>query len=84
MSEIEQLINNEQPSSTPQLCIGIMQDYTNGHSLKVAAVKSILAVFNESSAYEDFQPDEIDTAVGTYYSHVQEALFCVSRGLNLI
>jgi hypothetical protein len=72
MSKTEQSINNEQPPSMPQLCISIVQDYANGHFLKVTAVKSILAAFNKLSAYEDFQPDQIDATMGTYISMLDQ------------
>jgi len=72
MSETEQSVNNEQPPLTPQLCIGILQDYANGHLLKVAAVKSILAALHESSAYEDFLPHQINSTMGMYISMLDQ------------
>jgi hypothetical protein len=72
MSETGLSVNDEQPPSTPQLCISIVQDYANGHSSKVAAVKSILAAFNKSSAYEDFQSDQVDAAMGMYFSMLDQ------------
>jgi hypothetical protein len=72
MSETGQFFNDEQPPSILQLCVGIMQDYVNGHSSKVTAVKSVLVMFNESSAYEDFQSDQINTTMGTYFSMLDQ------------
>ena len=72
MSKIGQPNENDQPPSTPQLCIGVVQDYTSGHSLKITAVRSILAAFNESSAYEDLESDQLDTTMGTYLSMLDQ------------
>jgi hypothetical protein len=72
MSEAGQSNENEQPPSTPQLCIGIVQDYTSGHSSKITIVRSILAAFNESSAYEDLDSDQLDATMGTYLSMLDQ------------
>jgi hypothetical protein len=72
MSENGQPNENDQPPSTPQLCIGVVQDYASGHSSKITAVRSILAAFNESSAYEDLESDQLDAAMGTYLSMLDQ------------
>ena len=68
MSEAGQSNENEQPPSTPQLCIGIVQDHASGHSSKITAVRSILATFKETSAYEDLESNQLDAAMGMYLS----------------
>jgi len=72
MSEAAQPNENEQPPLTPQLCIGVVQDYASRLSSKVTAVKSILAAFSESSAYGDLNLDQLDAAMGTYLSMLDQ------------
>ena len=72
MSRTASSSQNEHPPSTPQLCMDIVRDYgTEGYS-KVAAIKSILATFSESIQYEDTLQDQIDAAVDTYITMLDE------------
>jgi hypothetical protein len=66
MSETQSGIENEQPPSTPQLCMGTVRDYGNDEISKVAAVKAILAAFTESSEYDNTPQDKLDSVIGTY------------------
>src|SRR5882762_2981185 len=58
MSETGQSLENE-PPSTPHLCMDIVRDYGKDLFSKVFAVKSILAAFDESAAYEDMQQSRL-------------------------
>jgi hypothetical protein len=71
MSETGQSLENE-PPSTPHLCMDIVRDYGKDLFSKVFAVKSILAAFDESAAYEDMQQSQIDGAIGTYLAMLDQ------------
>jgi hypothetical protein len=72
MSDSGQSTENEQPPSTPELCMDIVRDYGKELLSKVVAVKSIIAAFDESSAYADISQDQIDAAIGTYISMLDQ------------
>ena len=59
------LIRNE-PPSTPQLCMEVVQDYASNKISKVMAIKSIFATFFKSAEYDHTPLDKIDTAIATY------------------
>jgi hypothetical protein len=71
MSETGQSLENE-PPSTPHLCMDIVRDYGKDLFSKVFAVKSILAAFDKSAAYEDVQQSQIDAAIGTYLAMLNQ------------
>ena len=71
MSETGQSIENE-PPTTPQLCMDIVRDYGKGLFSKVFAVKSVFAAFDESAVYEDMQQSQIDAAIGTYIAMLDQ------------
>src|ERR1700683_3160869 len=72
MSDTGRSNENEHPPSTPQLCMEIVHDYGQENYSKVAAVKSILAVFSESAEYEDTPQDQIDAAISTYIAMLDQ------------
>src|SRR6202050_4167724 len=72
MSEASKPAENDQPLSTPQLCIDIVRDYAKELFSKVVTVKSILVAFEESSAYQNVQQDQIDATIGTYIAMLNQ------------
>jgi hypothetical protein len=71
MSKTGQSLENE-PPSTPQLCMDIVRDYSKDLFSKVFAVKSILAAFDESAAYEDMQQSQVDAVIRRYLAMLDQ------------
>ena len=71
MSDNGQSTENE-PLSTPQQCMDIVQDYGKDLFTKVTAIKSILAIFDKSTANGAVQEHQADTAIGTYLAMLDQ------------
>ena len=57
---------NEQPPSTPELCMQTIHDYALDKFSKVDAIRAIFAAFYESAEYQETPTDEVNAAIGTY------------------
>jgi hypothetical protein len=68
----EPLTENEQPPSTPQLCMEIVRDYASDEISKIVAIKSIFAAFFESADYEHTPSDNTDAAIATYVAMLDQ------------
>ena len=71
MSDNGQSTENE-PLSTPQQCMDIVQDYSKDLFTKFTAVKSILMIFNKSTANRAVQEYQADTTIGTYIAMLDQ------------
>jgi hypothetical protein len=65
------LIRNE-PPSTPQLCMEVVQDYASNKITKVMAIKSIFATFFKSAEYDHTPLDKIGIAIATYMAMLNQ------------
>ena len=72
MSQSEQSISHDEAPTIPQLCMGIVQDFSKGNLSKVLAVRGIFAAFSESGAYDNTPQADIDTAIETYMGMLDE------------
>ena len=59
-------IGDEQPPTTPQLCMQTIHNYALDKFSKVDAIRSIFAAFYESAEYQTTPTDEVDAAIRTY------------------
>ena len=57
---------NEQPPSTPELCMQTVHDYALNKFPKVDTIQAIFAAFYESAKYQETPTDEVDAAIKTY------------------
>ena len=57
---------NEQPPSTPKLCMQTVHDYALDKFSKVDAIRAIFAAFSESAKYQETPTDKVDAAIGMY------------------
>ena len=65
-------IENKQPLTTPEPCMGIVQDYVSDEISKIVAVKSIFTAFFESADYDHTPSDNIDAAIATYVAMLNQ------------
>ena len=66
------LIGNKKLLSTPQLGMGIVQDYASDEISKIMAINLIFADVFESANYDHTPSDNIDTTITTYMTMLDQ------------
>jgi len=72
MSKASRTLDKEQVPATPQLCMQTVQDYRRDKLSKVTAVRDIFSAFRESEAYANTSQDDLDSAIGTYVTMLDQ------------
>ena len=81
-------LGDEQPPTTPELCMQTIHDYALDKFSKVNAIRAIFAAFYESAEYQATPTNEVDAAIGTYLTmfdqHNSSCQISAKRGTRYI
>ena len=71
-SDHQERINLGSPS-TNELCIKLVEEFTNGRISKDEAIQEIINTFRESDAHDGISAVQIQTAISTYIVMLDQA-----------
>ena len=61
------------PPSTSELCFSLVKGFAKGSISKTEAIQEIIEAFRESSAHEDATPVQVQAAISTFISMLDQA-----------